>query len=528
MEETPIIAGNAENDSVSTTSDISSKVKQASKAYLKGPFDESELVIGLVGAVGTEFGKVIDLIRTCLAHYKYEVQVIRVSKDVIEECFNFGESQNSEYERISQLMDLGNTLRERSKDNAVLALGSAAAIYEKRPKDGHDSNRRVHRPKTAYIISSLKHPEEIACLRQIYAHGFFLMGVYSDEVDRKAYLVNRKQLTDSEADKLIARDMDEELAHGQSTRETFHLSDFFVHMGDNDSRITSDIHRILNLMFGEPLTPPTFDEFAMFMAFSSSLCSADLSRQVGAVIAKDKDIIGTGANDCPKYGGGHYWPEYDTGKKTTMDVEKGRDYKIGYDSNKREKDIIIRDIVERLGHTGIAENMITDALKGCRIGDITEYGRVVHAEMDALLSCARSGVSPIGGVLYCTTFPCHNCAKHIIAAGIKRVVYIEPYSRSKAEELHKDSIHVGFNTEPDFVAFEPFMGVGPRRFFDLFSMRLGSGYPIKRKDNNGNAVKWDASRDARLRTQLAPCSYIDIEDVASKLFNELIEELRNE
>ena len=44
-----------------------------------------------------------------------------------------------------------------------------------------------------------------------------------------------------------------------------------------------------------------------------------------------------------------------------------------------------------------------------------------HAEMEALLSCARSGVSTRGATLYSTTFPCHNCAKHIIAAGVARV-----------------------------------------------------------------------------------------------------------
>jgi deoxycytidylate deaminase len=63
----------------------------------------------------------------------------------------------------------------------------------------------------------------------------------------------------------------------------------------------------------------------------------------------------------------------------------------------------------------------TDAYKRLRDGrlyDLTEFGRAVHAEMEALLCCARSGVSPRFGSLFTTTFPCHNCAKHIIAAGI--------------------------------------------------------------------------------------------------------------
>lgn len=42
--------------------------------------------------------------------------------------------------------------------------------------------------------------------------------------------------------------------------------------------------------------------------------------------------------------------------------------------------------------------------------------------------------------LYSTTYPCHGCAKHIVAAGISEVVYYEPYPKSRALALHDDSI----------------------------------------------------------------------------------------
>ncbi|TMQ08861.1 MAG: hypothetical protein E6J90_35770 [Deltaproteobacteria bacterium] len=35
---------------------------------------------------------------------------------------------------------------------------------------------------------------------------------------------------------------------------------------------------------------------------------------------------------------------------------------------------------------------------------------------------------------------CHNCAKHIVASGIRRVVYVEPYVKSQAVQLHGDAI----------------------------------------------------------------------------------------
>jgi len=57
--------------------------------------------------------------------------------------------------------------------------------------------------------------------------------------------------------------------------------------------------------------------------------------------------------------------------------------------------------------------------------------------MDAILALARGGETGIvGSTLYCTNYPCHYCAKHIIAAGINRVVYLEPYEKSLARKLH--------------------------------------------------------------------------------------------
>ena len=80
----------------------------------------------------------------------------------------------------------------------------------------------------------------------------------------------------------------------------------------------------------------------MFMAYSSGLRSADLSRQVGAVIAKNHDIIATGANDVPCFGGGQYWPD-----EEYKDFPKGRDYTRGYDSNKIELKKIVDEIIDK-------------------------------------------------------------------------------------------------------------------------------------------------------------------------------------
>jgi deoxycytidylate deaminase len=107
-------------------------------------------------------------------------------------------------------------------------------------------------------------------------------------------------------------------------------------------------------------------------------------------------------------------------------------------------------------------------------------------------------VSPMGAVLYCTTFPCHVCAKHIVGAGIVEVVFIEPYPKSKALELHSDSIAIE-EPEPDHVVFRPFVGVAPRRFTTLFSMRGEDGPEIARKDENGRTIS--GVKNLRLRME---------------------------
>ena len=52
---------------------------------------------------------------------------------------------------------------------------------------------------------------------------------------------------------------------------------------------------------------------------------------------------------------------------------------------------------------------------------------VLHAEANAISKIARSGNSSDGATLYVTAAPCLECAKLIIQAGIKRVVYSQPY-----------------------------------------------------------------------------------------------------
>jgi deoxycytidylate deaminase len=490
-------------------------------SYTKG-----ELILGLVGPVGTDFETVIRILSNWLTAAKYEVREIRVSKEIIRSLITRPgtPSSQSEFERVSVAMTDGDEARRKSGDSSILALGAASRIAAMRDVDEKGNPKPAHR--RAYIINSLKNPDEIFRLREIYPLGFYAVGIHSDEDHRRWVFTKQgpKKMAPEEAETLMKRDENEHLPYGQRLIDTFHLSDFFVRVIGDDVRVENEFARLLEILFGDPYKTPTFDEYAMFLAFASSLRTADMSRQVGAVIAKGCEIISTGANDCPTFGGGLYWPEYNPEKNIEKVEDKpgGRDYTRGFDLNKAEQQKIINQILEKAQEKGIDTEKLDEVLQASRIIELTEFGRAVHAEMEALLACARRGVSAQGATLYCTTFPCHNCAKHIIAAGIHRVVYIEPYEKSRAEDLHSDAMKVGFSDTPieeeRLVRFEPFVGVGPRRFLDLFSMRLGAGYRLKREDETSNRVTWMPD-DSSLRIQMLPLSYLETEVEASILFN---------
>lgn len=491
-----------------------------------GSYRDTEIVIGLVGAVGTQQKRVVEAIEDRLKAFSYGTREIHVSQDVIGALYSDIPSQfSTEFDRISTYINRGNDARRSSGDNSILALGICSEIFREREHDEQQSIKP--RSRIAYIVNSLKHPEEVRRLRRVYTDGFYLIGVHSSKEMRRDHLTE-KNIDPPQAEELIKRDEDEVEGHGQHTRDTFHLADFFIHLGDKDLPWKNDLWRILDLIFRYPYFTPTFDEYAMFMAFASSLRSADLSRQIGAVIARNNEIIATGANDCPKPEGGLYWPKCDPATHEYTDAANGRDYKRGEDSNKKEQRKIVDEILQRLDGD-VDRSKVEAALLRSRIGDLTEYGRVVHAEMEALLFCARNTVDARGATLYTTTFPCHNCAKHIIAAGIARVVYVEPYPKSKAMEFHNDAIDSRGNSNSGLVIFEPFVGIGPRKFFDLFSMKLSTGSELVRKNKDGGILHWQ--RDSGYaRIQMLPCSYLEQETEATKRFAEYREglESRNE
>jgi deoxycytidylate deaminase len=339
-----------------------------------------------------------------------------------------------------------------------------------------------------------------------------------------------KGLSNSEAEELIEQDEYESADFGQRFRDTFHLADVFIATSASEGRIDTtrrQLRRFLDLLFGTRIITPTKDEYAMRIAQAAALRSSSLARQVGAsILTDDGDVLSVGTNEVPGFGGGSYWEEDLTG---TPDPERrdARDHKRGVDSNEEMQRILMAEVLKELEPdwkqlTNEQQNDKLDRAcrklkeSGARIMNLTEFGRAVHAEMSALMSAARVGISMKDATLFTTTFPCHGCTKHIIDAGIRRVVFIEPYPKSLAGEFHSDAISIEDLDSTDKIPFVPFLGVAPRRYDDVFSMRTVEGRETRRKNAAGKLDETPIG----LRLTMQPLTYIDREALAAKLLGE--------
>jgi len=136
---------------------------------------------------------------------------------------------------------------------------------------------------------------------------------------------------------------------------------------------------------------PDLDEYFMEIAQVVSKRSTCLRRKVGAVVVKDKRILTTGYNGAP------------SGLPHCLDVGCLRE-QLNVPSGERQ-----------------------------------ELCRGVHAEQNAIVQAALHGICLAGGTLYTTHQPCITCAKIIINAGIKRVVYGKEYPDKRGLELLREA-----------------------------------------------------------------------------------------
>jgi deoxycytidylate deaminase len=475
--------------------------EQAQSFALEHEIAETELVFGLVGALGTDIGWVSEQLHLTLEEMDYRTSEIRLSgllREVDREEPLDERAKLDSY--LAAHMDAGDRLRSDWERPDALALLAAAKIVTERDallNAGEQPTRR------AWVLRQLKTPEEVQTLRNVYGSRFFLIAAYTPDDERAEWLEaeitasrrsSRRSKREVDSAELLRRDQAEDPPYGQNVRDTFHRADLFVNAGrDADTR--SQLDRLLEIVLANPFKAPTKDEFALFEAYGAAHMSAEPGRQVGAALVNEQgEIIALGTNEVPRPGGGVYREgSNEPGIPDQREFRFGSDEKeLGVDTNDRVQREIANEIADAMNKGGrqwLSEKVDPDELLAVmlttRLGDLTEFGRAMHAEMSAILDAARNGRAVAGASLYVTTFPCHNCARHIVGAGIRNCVFLAPYAKSQAAMLHSDALIVARSASDGAkVTFEPFVGVAPRRYAELFT------WP-RRKEKDGLLLTWD-------------------------------------
>lgn len=138
-------------------------------------------------------------------------------------------------------------------------------------------------------------------------------------------------------------------------------------------------------MSGKRVDHISWDEYFMGVAVLSSMRSKDPNTQVGAcIVSEDRKIVGVGYNGFP---------------------------------------------------SGCSDDELPWEREGAWLD--TKYPFVCHAELNAILNCNNASLLK-GATLYVALFPCNECAKAVIQAGIKKVVYLsDKYADTDATKASK-------------------------------------------------------------------------------------------
>lgn len=510
-----------------------------------------ELFIAFARPQGTDARSVKDKVEKILRdthHYWVETidlaELLRNASFIISGSTDSTLGKQSEgYERTLDLMRMGDAFRTREPSN--VAMLAVCEIHRRRPAVQLMAQEKF-RKGIVYFIHNLMHESEVSRLRSIYKQRFFLVAIHQPRVERLHRLMSKYkkekgvslQDATSRANHVIDIDAGLTSANGSTdfnplnVNETFQHGDVFLPSkpaANSDNKI---IERWTQQVFGYPWGAPTDEEFGMATAYLSARRSVALGRSVGAAILDaNASIVAIGWNETARAGGGvshegqspdlrehavdPYADSSDVNRIAAIEDFLDRLLSKSWEDEYQEK-YLRPQLKEWLKNMRLAaektpididENLVKSMarvplLRNSRLFSLIEFGRSVHAEMAAITDAARRGVSVANCTMYITTFPCHECSRNIVAAGIEKVVYVEPYPKSMSYELYGETtVALGTEAPPaqgeQKVKFEQYSGISPKRFDDLFSAvsrkhslnKVASDPDLKLE--TGGIVTWD-------------------------------------
>ncbi|MFH0784310.1 MAG: deaminase [Pseudomonadota bacterium] len=460
--------------------------------------DRSAIILGFTGSIGSGCSYISETIQNLSeTPYKY----CKLSDAINESLKGKGNLTPTVEDKQVE----GNSLREKYGNDIL------ASILIDKLKDEHDLYTHI-------IIDGIKNDHEVRLLRQI--PNFYLFSINADRDIREKRVVGEGKPFSDPAEFLKADKKDEweESGNGQQVKKCNDASDIIVvnekEIADTTTHLKQDFVRniyrkyielIENNIAGKrsPETSPSVNELCMTIAYSLSKKSSCLKRKVGAVIIeeddrndidKDKDekegiairipnIVASGYNEVPmgthkcifnkdyqKCYRDHLQEEYakkmifcpTCGEKINVSSTCPNCKKVYNDRYVKFCQSCQSEIKDRYLCPKCATNVFEEHLPGSKNtpGKLLDLCKALHGEEMAILQLSkRTGNTGSNLILYVTTQPCNLCANKIATAGIKKVVYSEPYKMQEAADILKKGN----------VTLERFEGVKSSAYFKLYN-----------------------------------------------------------
>jgi deoxycytidylate deaminase len=309
------------------------------------------------------------------------------------------------------LQDIGNELRQ-SRGSEYLAKKAVEAA------DQLPSNSLV-------VFDGIRNAAEVDYLRETFPN-FFLITVWCPQEKRWERIKDQYKESYTEFVNDDNRDRNEEIEYGQQVQLCVDKADIVIRNDEphhskeaTKKAMQGKIKEYIDLLGRKTVRIPHHDEMAMTLAYTSSLRSMCLKRTVGAVITNRSGIvISTGYNENPE-------------PLPPCLVKFKYCYK---DSCLKEH---FASLINRRTRCPYCHQELTDSVDykctKCSKNLIPAFSpdrgmsrcTAIHAENMAIMNA--SGRNLKDTILYTTTFPCSQCARQIVFAGISEVVYTEPY-----------------------------------------------------------------------------------------------------
>ena len=319
-----------------------------------------------------------------------------------------------------ELQDLGNEIRKTEGPKAF----AESAITDAEKLKG----------ESLIVFDGIRNTAEIELLRD-YFPNFFLITVWCPQKVRWERVKGDYNGSQSDFIQDDKRDSNEELDYGQQVQLCVDKADIVIR---NDEQHTpkaaatrileSKIKQYIELLKGETLRIPHHDEMAMAIAYTTSLRSMCLKRTVGAIITDlNGVVISTGYNENPE----PLQPCIMSFKYCYKDSYLKAHFESLIESNTECP--YCKKSFHSLGENFKCPSCNKSLIPAFSPDRGMSRCTAIHAENMAIMNAAGKNLKDT--ILYTTTFPCAQCARQIVYAGISEVVYIEPYPDPDSERF---------------------------------------------------------------------------------------------